>query len=57
MLGDPECGISFWLKLISKILPCVEILYNELQPRNIDATKASTCLEAFKPNIQKIRNI
>ena len=34
----------------------VEILYNKLQSRNIDATKAITCLEAFKSNIQKIRN-
>ena len=54
MLEDPE--FQFWLKLFSKIMPHVEIFYNELQSRDIDATKATTCLEAFKSNIQKIRN-
>ena len=46
MLEDSK--FQFWLKLFSKIMPHVEILYNELQSRNIDATKATTCLEAFK---------
>ena len=53
MLRDPEFG--FWLDFFSEIMPHVDILYNQLQSRNIDATKANTSLNVFSSQIQTIR--
>lgn len=46
----------FWLGLFHKIMPHVEILYNQMQSRNVDANKIQRALNTFYEAISKIRN-
>lgn len=46
----------FWLELFHKIMPNVEILYNQFQSRNIDAYKVQKVLNEFYNSISTIRN-
>lgn len=46
----------FWLKLFHKIMPLVEILYNQFQARNIDAYKIQKDLNEFCNAISAIRS-
>ena len=52
-LQDPI--FIFWLEFFAKIMPHVDILYNQIQSRNIDATSAASYLNAFTSKIQHIR--
>ena len=42
MLNDPE--FIFWLNFFKKIMPHVDMLYNQFQKRTIDAVWAKSCL-------------
>lgn len=53
ILKDPE--FNFWLVFFSKVMPHVDILYSQLQSRNIDAVKANNALNAFSSAVQSIR--
>ena len=53
MLNDPE--FIFWLTFFNKIMPHVDILYQQLQQRNLDAFKAKSALENFQKHLQEIR--
>lgn len=46
----------FWLELFHQIMPHVDILYNQLQSRNIDPVKIQNALNTFYENISSIRN-
>ena len=54
MLNDPE--FIFWLNFFNKIMPHVNILYQQFQKRTFDAVWAKTCLNSFDSQIQTIRN-
>ena len=53
-LNDPE--FEFWLEFFSKVMPHVDIMFSQLQARNIDAAKANANLKVFNSTIQKIRD-
>ena len=46
----------FWLELFHQIMPHVEIIYNQMQSRDIDAFKVHEYLSNFKYSILEIRN-
>jgi hypothetical protein len=46
----------FWLQLFHKIVPHVEVLYNQMQSRNIDATIIQQAIKSFCNSIQMIRD-
>ena len=54
LLRDPD--FLFWLEIFSKIMPQVDILYNQIQARGIDSFKASKAVQAFKSSVQVARN-
>ena len=54
LLRDPD--FLFWLEFFSKIMPHVDILYNQIQARGIDSFKASKAVQAFKSSVQVARN-
>ena len=54
MMNDPE--FLFWLKFFSKIMPHIDVFYNQVQARNIDALQVSGFVTTLKANIQKVRN-
>ena len=54
MLNDPE--FIFWLNFFKKIMPHVDMLYNQFQKRTIDAVWAKSCLKSFNDYIQKTRD-
>ena len=54
MLNDPE--FIFWLNFFQKIMPHVDVLYNQFQKRTIDAVKAKSYLKSFNDHIQKSRD-
>ena len=54
MLNDPE--FIFWLNFFNKIMPHVNILYNQFQKRTFDAVWAKKCLNSFDTQIQIIRD-
>lgn len=47
---------NFWLYLFHKIMPNCDILFNQLQQREIDCVKAELYVSLFKMSIQNIRN-
>ncbi|XP_050506305.1 zinc finger MYM-type protein 1-like [Diabrotica virgifera virgifera] len=53
-LEDPE--FMFWLTIFHKVLPQVDILYNQLQSRNKDSVELKKDLEIFEQSITNIRN-
>nr|CAH7754134.1 unnamed protein product [Callosobruchus chinensis] len=53
-LEDPE--FIFWLELFHKILPQVDILYNQLQSKNKDTVQLQKDLIIFEKSISNIRN-
>ena len=55
MMNDPE--FLFWLKFFSKIMPLIDVFYNQVQARNIDALQVSGFVTTLKANIQKVRNV
>ena len=54
MMRDPD--FLFWLKFFSCVMPHVEILYGQIQARNIDTVQIANCVKSFTTNIQKIRD-
>ena len=54
LLADLE--FLFWLEFFSKIMPHIDILYNQLQARDIDATKTAKCIQSFKSSVQAARD-
>ena len=54
LLRNPD--FLFWLEFFSKIMPHVDILYNQIQARGIDSFKASKAVQAFKSSVQVARN-
>ncbi|XP_050296345.1 uncharacterized protein LOC126736159 [Anthonomus grandis grandis] len=53
-LEDPE--FLFWLTLFHKIMPHVDILYNQLQSKSKDSVSLQKDLSIFESSIAKIRN-
>ena len=50
-----EINFVFWLTFFHKIMPHVEIIFCQLQKRNIDPVKVRQSLEIFETSIQAIR--
>lgn len=46
----------FWLSLFQKIMPHVDVLFNQLQQKISDPTRIKSSVKLFKDQIQKIRN-
>lgn len=46
----------YWLNFFHLIMPHVDILFNQLQKRDIDVASINNYLTAFSTNIQKIRD-
>ncbi len=46
----------FWLTLFNAIMPHVEILYQQMQARNLSAVRVKECIGHFKDCINEIRN-
>lgn len=46
----------FWLKVFHLIMPHVDILYNQLQKRQIDSVSANKAVTNFQHNIQQVRD-
>lgn len=53
-LEDPE--FIFWLTLFHKIMPYVDILYNQLQSKNKDSVNLQKDIQVFEENIARIRD-
>ena len=53
-LEDEE--FVFWLTFFQKIMPHVDILYNQLQARQIDAVRAQHAVHAFTSAVEKVRD-
>lgn len=45
----------FWLEFFQQMMPHVEILYNQMQSREVNAVKISENISKFKDTISKIR--
>jgi len=54
VLNDFE--FEFWLQFFSKLMHHVDILFSQLQSRNIDSAKVNDFLKAFNCSIQKLRD-
>ncbi|XP_042222708.1 zinc finger MYM-type protein 1-like [Homarus americanus] len=54
IVNDPE--FEFWLEFFSKVMPHVDIMFSQLQSRNIDAAKANASLKVFNSAVQKLRD-
>ena len=46
---------NFWLSFFSKIMPLVDILFGQLQKREIEAVTAQNAISSFEQNIEHIR--
>jgi hypothetical protein len=46
----------FWLRLFLRLMPHVDILYNQIQARQVDAVKVKNVFAEFISAIDKIRN-
>lgn len=53
-LEDPE--FNFWLSFFHLLMPHVDILYNQLQHRQLDVSKVQIYISTFVHAVQKIRN-
>jgi hypothetical protein len=51
-----DYDFNYWLYFFNKIMPHCEILYNQLQRREIDSIKMQSCVSSFKSSIQHVRN-
>lgn len=51
-----DYDFNFWLDFYNKIMPSCDILFNQLQHREIDAIKVQTYINTFKSVIQHVRN-
>lgn len=49
-------NFNYWLKFFSKIMPLVDILYGQLQKREIEPSSAHKAISSFEDNIKKIRD-
>ena len=47
---------NFWLHFFNKIMPHCDILFNQLQQRDVDSVKVHKYISTFKSNIQMVRN-
>ena len=54
MMKDPQ--FLFWLKFFSSVMPHVDIVYRQIQARNIDAVRMNQCVSSFEASVQKIRD-
>jgi len=54
LLCDSE--FLFWLQFLAIVMPHADILFNQLQAREIDANKASECIQLFKTNVQNAKD-
>lgn len=54
MLKDPD--FLYWLYFFNKIMPNCDILFNQLQSRDIDSIKMQKCISSFKQSIQNVRD-
>lgn len=48
-------SFSFWLSFFAKIMPFVEIVFSQLQRRDIDSGAAKRALTSFEVNVTQIR--
>lgn len=53
-LEDPE--FMFWLTFFHKLLPHVDILYNQIQSRNKDSIQLQSDLQNFEKCVRNVRN-
>lgn len=53
MLNDDK--FIFWLNVFHRLMPHVDILYNQLQKRKIDSVEVRNAISRFEENIQKER--
>lgn len=51
-----DMSFLFWLTLFNAIMPHVEILYQQMQARNLSAVRVKECITHFKDSISEIRN-
>ena len=49
--------VEYWLNLFAKIMPHVEILFDQMQSRQINALFAGNCVKNFEIQINKIRKL
>ena len=49
-------SFNYWLEFFSKIMPLVEILFGQLQKREIESSSVQKSISLFEDNIKKIRN-
>ena len=54
MLNDDD--FQFWLSFFHRIMPHVDILYDQMQNRNANSSTVHTALQSFNDVIMKIRN-
>nr|XP_053646595.1 uncharacterized protein LOC128698395 [Cherax quadricarinatus] len=54
ILSDPE--FEFWLEFFSKVMHHVDIMFSQLQSRNINAVETNASLTAFASSVQKLRD-
>ena len=50
-----SCEFNFWLSFFGKIMPLVDILFGQLQKREIDPVAAQRAISNFEDNIKLIR--
>lgn len=53
MLKEPT--FIYWLKVFERLMPHIDILYNQLQKRNTDPVEISNAIKNFEINIKKER--
>ena len=53
-LEDPE--FNFWLGFFHLLMPHIDILYNQLQHRQLDVSKAQVCISRFCHAVQIVWN-
>ncbi|KAK4875694.1 hypothetical protein RN001_012116 [Aquatica leii] len=51
-----DSNFTFWLTFFHHAMPHVDVLYNQLQKRNIDPTEAQRVISVFEQNINSVRN-
>jgi hypothetical protein len=51
-----DADFNFWLHFFNKILPHSDILYSQLQQRQLDSMKLQKYISDFQNAIQKVRS-
>lgn len=49
-------NFTFWLTVFHYIMPHVDVLYNNLQKKNMDPTEAQKAIHVFEQSINNVRN-